>query len=210
MALLKSRIKRAEKLINGLYTEEINPYHISLQYREENEILGDEYTYGEVVVPTLAELLQITRPQPNEIFYDLGCGAGRAVFSAALCFPFLHVKGIELLPPLYEVCTTLKKRFDSLVSEDEVFKKDSYDIEFLHGNLLRKNFSKGTLFFLNATCFRDKDWQALQKKLLKLAVGTRFIVVTRQLEDPAFQLIEGATYQMSWGPSSVHIYRKVH
>lgn len=209
MALLKSRIKRAEQLINSLYTEEINPYYISLHYREEKKIKGDEYTYGEVVVPSLAEILKITQPQPKEIFYDLGCGAGKAVFSAALCYPFLRVKGIELLPPLYEVCITLKKRFNQLVSKDSVFTKNRYHIEFLQEDLLEADFSKGTIFFLNATCFRDKDWKNLQKKLSKLSVGTRLIIVTRQLEDDAFELIEAATYPMSWGPSSVHVYRKI-
>ena len=121
MALIKSRIKRAEKLIDSLYTEDINPFYISLHYREEKKIKGDEYTYGEVVVSTFAELLKLVRPKPDEIFYDLGCGAGRAVFTAALCYPILKVKGVELLPPLYEVCNTLKKRFMQHVSQDLVF-----------------------------------------------------------------------------------------
>lgn len=209
MALLKSRIKRAQQLIKKLYEDEENPYLISLNYRQEKHIDGDEYTYGEIVVPAFAELMRRVHPQPGEIFYDLGCGAGKAVFAAALCFPFLQVKGVELLPPIYALAVATQKRFNELVIEDAFFRKEVFNIEFIRGNLLKKDFSQGNIFFMNATCFKYKDWQGLQKKLGTLPVGTRLVVVTRELESDAFELIDGATYQMSWGPCAVYVYRKI-
>ena len=196
-------------MLNTLYTDDINPYYISLHYREENKIEGEEYTYGEIVANSFSQMLITTNPKPREVFYDLGCGAGKAVFSAALLFPFLKVKGIELLPPLFEICTDLKHRFDQLIVKSPTFKKEHFDIEFLQGDLTQKDFLDGTLFFLNATCFSEEDWRMLQKKLSKLSVGARLIIVTRQLDIKNFKLIDARTYQMSWGPSSVYIYQKL-
>jgi len=46
-------------------------------------------------------LLELTKPQPGEIFYDLGCGGGRPLFIASLAFPFLKkCVGIEYLEGL--------------------------------------------------------------------------------------------------------------
>jgi SAM-dependent methyltransferase len=205
----KSQMLRAEKLVDALYLGEASPFQISRSYRDEHNIQGEEYTYGEVMVQTLAKLLEYVQPKPGEIFYDLGCGAGKALFSTALYYPYLQIKGIELLPPLYELCIKLKKRFDQLVSKDIVFSNLIFNIDFIPGDFLSADFSDGTIFFLNATCLADNDWLNLQKKLLQLSIGTRLIIVTRRLENEAFQLIEGATYTMSWGPSSVCVYRKI-
>ena len=60
-----------------------------------------ELTYGEVRFHHCIATLEYVKPQPGEIFIDLGCGAGRPVFSAALAFPQLAVcKGLELLEQL--------------------------------------------------------------------------------------------------------------
>lgn len=208
MSLFSTRVLRAEELLTILYSQQENPYSISLHFREENHIDGEEFTYGEIVPSTFAQLLTFTTPAEGEIFYDLGCGAGKAVFCASLCFPNLSAKGVELLPPMYDFCTTLKNQFVRLVSENRFFKKNIPQVEFIQGDLLQVDFSDGNIFFLNATCFRDDDWITLLKKLGSLPAGVRVIVVTRHLESDAFELIEHGTYSMSWGFSSVFVYRK--
>ena len=46
-------------------------------------------------------LLEYIKPQPGDIFYDLGCGAGKPLLAASLAYPDLKVcKGIELLKGL--------------------------------------------------------------------------------------------------------------
>lgn len=206
---LDSRIKRAEILISKLYDADESPYHISLEYRKNNHIGGEEFTYGEIVPASFLQLLRLTSPVEGEIFYDLGCGAGKAVFSAALGFPFLKVIGVELIPPMFQFCAKLKIQFIRLFNEIKYFKLQVPDVEFIHGDLLRVDFSDGNIFFLNATCFRDLDWDDLMRKLLALPVGIRVIVVSRQLDSEAFERIESGAYAMSWGFSSVFVYRKI-
>jgi SAM-dependent methyltransferase len=208
VASLKSQIQHVKRLVDSLYSLDNNPFLVSNDYRDKMQLKGGEYTYGEVVASSFFELLLLTDPKPGEIFYDLGCGGGKAVFSAALFFPFLRVKGIELLPPLYELCKKIHKIFKREVANDSLFKDNNFHIKFVQGDLLRYDFSKGNIFFLNATCFKDDDWELLQSKLEKLPEGTRFIVVTRQLNSPSFQRIKRGTYTMSWGPATLFVYRK--
>lgn len=208
VSLFATRVQRMNELLSSLYGNEENPYYVSLHFREEHHIDGEQFTYGEILPSSFAQLLNLTSPVAGEIFYDLGCGSGKAVFCAPLCFPFLKAKGVELLPPLFEYCSKLKNQFMQLVTESKYFKKNVPSVEFFQGDLLNVDFSDGNIFFLNATCFRDDDWNNLIKKLSALPVGVRVIIVTRHLENEAFELIETGTYSMSWGFSSVFIYRK--
>lgn len=58
--------------------------------RESKDILGDRnFTYGEVKFHSFYPLLKLTRPQPGEVFYDLGCGTGLPSAIAAIMFPEL-------------------------------------------------------------------------------------------------------------------------
>ena len=57
--------------------------------------------YGEVVFYYFIPLLEYAKPKPGEVFYDLGCGAGKPLLTASLAFPKLKVcKGIEYLEGL--------------------------------------------------------------------------------------------------------------
>lgn len=209
MSLFASRVRCVEELVAKLYSGEENPYYISVRYREENHIEGEQFTYGEIVIPSFAHLLNLTFPASGEVFYDLGCGAGKAVFCASLSFPFLRAKGVELLSPMFEFCLRSKNRLIQLMADDSYFKKNKVDVEFIRGDLLQVDFSDGNIFFLNATCFCDDDWNKLMAKLSQLPIGVRLIIVTRHLESDVFELIESGTYAMSWGFSSVFVYRKI-
>ena len=57
-----------------------------------------ELTYGEVFFQSFIPLLSYAKPKPGEIFYDLGCGTGKAQMIASIAFPDLKAcKGIEYL-----------------------------------------------------------------------------------------------------------------
>ena len=48
-----------------------------------------EFTYGEVLFEHFIAVLEYAQPQPGEVFWDLGCGAGRPLVTASLAFPDL-------------------------------------------------------------------------------------------------------------------------
>jgi len=55
--------------------------------------------------------LQLAALKPGEVFYDLGCGDGKAVFAAAKLGA--HATGIEIAWPLYLFCQIKKLLFSS-------------------------------------------------------------------------------------------------
>ena len=54
----------------------------------------------------MCKLLEIVQPQPHDVFYDLGSGAGQAVLTLALLYPVAAAYGIELLPKLRALSQT--------------------------------------------------------------------------------------------------------
>lgn len=59
----------------------------SNEEREEKGLRNHEFTYGEVVFETFVAVLEKAEPKPGEVFWDLGCGAGRPLVTAALAYP---------------------------------------------------------------------------------------------------------------------------
>ncbi len=208
MSVLKSKIRHAAELISHLYPDDVNPFAISMDYREEHHIRGEQFTYGEVVVDSFAEVMNYTKPKQGDVFYDLGCGAGRAMFTAALCFPGLKVRGIEILPPMFALCKQMLTRFKAMVKTDKYFGKEKYDIKIFESDFLDHDFTDGNIFLLNATCFTDKQWKKIEKRMLELPIGVRVIVITLQLNNKAFNLVEEGSYQMSWGRAALRVYEK--
>lgn len=60
-----------------------------------------ELTYGEAMLIHFVPVIAFLEPKAGEIFWDLGCGAGRPLAIAAANFPQLGVcRGVELLEDL--------------------------------------------------------------------------------------------------------------
>ena len=47
-------------------------------------------------------MLEALESKPGEVFWDVGCGAGRALITAQMTQEFSKVKGVELLDSLVE------------------------------------------------------------------------------------------------------------
>ena len=65
---------------------------------------NQDFAYGEIIPVYFIPLLDYVKPQPGEVFCDLGCGSGKPVFVASLAFPELkECRGIELLDALVDL-----------------------------------------------------------------------------------------------------------
>lgn len=199
----RNNIRNNKPLFSSLYTD-INGFKISLDYRKQTGCNDDEYVYGEIRFDSFAQILKMASPQPNDVFYDLGCGIGKAVVASALLYNDLNAKGIEILPPLYQICESIKETFQTLPN-----KKTTSSIEFIQDDFFNCDFSDGNIIFINATCMSNRTWSQLCSKFHLLPKGARIIITSRALEDSRFQLIHSSMYLMSWGHSTVRIYKKV-
>ena len=88
-----------------MVTAGTDAHQVSNEARAANdEIIQSDFTYGEVYFQHFIPMLAFAKPQPGEVFWDLGCGAGRPVITASLAYPELSAcKGIEFLEPLTDL-----------------------------------------------------------------------------------------------------------
>ena len=63
-----------------------------------------EFTYGEISFLHFIPIIEAMQPKQSEVFWDLGCGAGKALVTAAIVFPYLgKVRGVELLTGIAQI-----------------------------------------------------------------------------------------------------------
>lgn len=189
-----------------------NPGRISHADRNRIQANEDQYIYGEIDFLSFIRILKMVNPQPGEIFYDLGCGAGKAVFTAALSFDFDACVGIEYLPGLCRLADRLLHNSTQLAEKTDTDRDSCLHklsaIHFFNDDMLNYDFSDGDIIFINATCFHHYMWEKLTNKLLSLKNGARIIVTSKKINNNQFELIYSDNELMSWGVNSVNIYQK--
>lgn len=196
------------KIINKLY-QPIDGMEISLAERDRLQIDDSTFTYGEIDPETFAEMLQTAQPKSGEVFYDLGSGAGKAVFCAALLNNWRKCCGIEVLPGLYEVSKDLITDFQILPEIKKHFPEKVFFIDFILADILKADFLDADVIYLHATTFGYSLWEKLATKLIQLKSGARLIINTKQLDSLHFEKISEKSQHMGWGDSIVFTYRKL-
>ena len=86
--LLPADLREKYLFFENLFSDLEEASNVSQKERQRINVLDKtEFTYGEVLFPYFIPLLELAKPQPGEVFWDLGCGAGRPLFIASLAFP---------------------------------------------------------------------------------------------------------------------------
>lgn len=200
-------LKTLNSLIETLYGE-VSGYQLSNTARKKLQYYDRSFTYGEVVVESMVSFMKEIRPKKDDVFYDLGSGAGKAVFVAALAFQFQKSVGIELLDDLYLASETALHIYKKQIEPGLLF-HPLPQIEFRSGDILREDFSDGDIIFLHATCFHDSMMRVLCRKIEQLKKGARILSVSKTVESPKLRHLTTKSYPFSWGNASLHSYEKV-
>lgn len=184
----------------------------SMIYRNLRFITDKEFIYGEIDFLSFHNILEKAEPKFQEIFYDLGSGAGKAVFSAALFFDLSKSCGIELLPPLHlKARNKLRKAtlfFQNFKSDfEERYLKQIDTIQFINESFLTYDFYDANIIYVAATCLSAPTWENLINKMAGLKPGTRIIVATKNINHKSFEIIYQGVELMSWGLCPVNIYK---
>lgn len=200
-------------LLDALY-KNVYSYRVSTKERARLGYQDDAFIYGEINFVSFILLLDKIKPLPGQVFYDLGSGSGKAVFTAALCYDLRKASGVELLPALCKLAKLQINKSKTLVQLSDKDRVTTYmhrvsSIEFINDNFLHYDFSDGDLIFINATCLSYSTWAILVKKLMMLKVGSRIMTTTKKIENEAFELVYQNRELMSWGLNTVYIYRKI-
>ena len=218
--------KNLETYFNKLFIE-ISEERIQNDIEKEKKIrnLSDaSFTYGEVTFKTLSYILEYLNNSFsinfNGLFYDLGSGIGKAIFSAALIFPFKKYIGIEYLNCLYYYSNNIKNKFENnfllIKKENKIFEQKFKnfipEIIFKNDDFLNENFSQASFIFINNTCFSKKIMKDLSNKIInETKSGCIIITITYELEGiekDKFEIINTLRRYMSWGIANFFIYIK--
>lgn len=199
--------KIVNEIMYKLY-HDVDGMQISLNERDRLQIADSSLTYGEILPDTFTEILAAANPKPNEVFYDLGSGTGKAVFCAALLYDWRKACGVELLPALYDASRSQLQKLNTLPEVKKHFPEKKFNIEFLQQDFLKTDLSDADVIFMHATTFGPMIWEPLKEKLNQLKSGLRVIVNTKQLDAEYFEKINEQTWLMGWGDSTVFTYVK--
>ncbi len=205
-------VKKIEALLGKLYRG-VNASRLSKKELKRLSIKNDDFVYGEVDFLSFFTLLERCQPKTGEIFYDLGSGSGKAVFSAALFFNLGKAYGIELLHDLYNLSNEQIKKCRSLIKKNDkkyydTISKKVMKINFINRNFLETNIKSADIIYINATCMNPATWDGIIQKLIELKSGSRIIVNTKKIEHERFKLLYSGGELMSWGLGRVRIYIK--
>lgn len=177
----------------------------------------DSLTYGEIDFDSTCSILQSLPRQDfvasgKGVFYDIGSGAGRAVFAARFAGDYERCVGIELLNNLHQIAVDVHNRYKKTYQQ----KLQWQTVEFHCGDLTLYDWSDGTVVYVNNFLFDDTLMAAIANKALHLQPGAYLISlkifdVGTAVVPPfntAFELIQEKLLPMSWGEESVYIYRR--
>jgi hypothetical protein len=165
--------------------------------------------YGEIEFESFQKLLQcLPRPvsRGEGIFYDLGSGSGRAVFTARFTGDFDRCVGIELLPNLHQIADSVNSLYKILYRH----KLKWQNVEFHCADLMEYDWSNGTVVYAPSLLFDDEIMAYISTKAKDLQQGSYLISLKKfaGIDPTAFEMIQEAVFPMSWGSCNVYVYRR--
>jgi hypothetical protein len=188
--------RQAIRLCHRLY-QQSSGFHLAQLARAQQQLFSYEYIYGEIDFLSFSQLLKRCQIKPNNIFYDLGSGIGKAVVCAALLYDFKKICGIEQLKLLHEQALHIQQSSKILASRN---------INFYQADLLTFDWQDADILFVNASAFIGDFWEQVLTQLLKLKTGSQIIVVSKLLPANHFTQIYSDFIPMSWGLARAGIY----
>jgi len=167
-------------------------------------------TYGEIEWPTLKLMLEHAQKQQvspgSNVFYDLGCGRGRAVLYMGLTGIFNSCVGIEVLPERISLSQKALALLRNVIPTAGA-KVKLYEASFLNPAFKYKD---AKMVFLSNLCF-DKDTQDALFTKLNSEMQKGSLVFCSKMPDStpsAFETVSVERVPMTWTPTSeIHILR---
>lgn len=172
-----------------------NPFKISKRFLlQKGE--KDVYAYGETPLTSLDLIAKECRIKKEDIVFELGAGRGRGCFWLNR-FIGCQVVGIEYIPDFVERIERIKR------------KCPFPDVQFRNEDMLKSDFSGGTVFYLYGTSYEDDFILKLVEKFKKLPFGTKIITVSYPLKDytdqPIFEVMKRFPVRFTWGTADVYL-----
>jgi len=175
-------------------------------------------TYGEVKFESLCKAMSLhIDMKDKKVFYDVGSGSGRGVFTGLLAHDFKKVCGVEIVPDLHEAAAKQVELYTSTIlprlqeeAKAEGREWQPQDLSVICEDFRNFDWSDADLVWANSTCFGGQLMQHLSAYSERMKLGSNFITLTQKLTSPHWeQVVPGELYPMSWGSATIYIWKKV-
>ncbi len=127
------------------------------------------HTYGEITPTGVSQLIAATRLSPEDRFFDLGSGVGKAVLQVAMQVPGTRCTGIELDSERHRGAQKLLR---AALAEGLVAKRQ---VTLKHASILEAKLAGATVLFANSTCFPAPLLAALAERIAALHAPLTFV-----------------------------------
>lgn len=186
---------------------------VSQKEREERLLSDDCYAYGEINPDIFAsiylKIASVYRTTEKGIFYDLGCGVGTLVYTAAFVGDFSRVIGVDNIRALLERGEKRQERWETMKSS---FTQQAKIVEFdwIEDNFVLADFWQDASFiFLHWTAFSTEQREKVGKTMAKLKEGTQVVSLTNPIPGSDFAVLVEDQCETSWGQSKYFFQEKV-
>jgi len=182
---------RKADLLLGWHYLRCNPFLISKRFLQEK---GEEnpYVYGETPLTTMAMILEECRLGPDEIFVDLGCGAGRSAFFVRTVWGCETV-GIDQVPSFIE-------HAQAVVQQMKLSR-----LTFRCEDLTQSDLPGGAFYYFYNICMEGKELERMEQKLAALPLGTKVVTVSEPLPSACgYEVMKAFPALFTWGEATVY------
>lgn len=192
--VLHPALVRLEYLFWVYYLLKFLPFDIWLQGRPLKDRPFGDFRFGETPYGTAIEILREARLGPGETMIDLGCGRGKMVFTAALCFQARAI-GVELLPTYCQLADKIRRRL-----------RLERETEFVLEDFTFCDVYPADVIYVAGSIFAEETQAELLLLVDQLQPGSRWISVGWESRHPLLVLESTRERLFSWGYEQVYQY----
>lgn len=161
-------------------------------------------TNGEILYPAVCKLLSQIVLTAEDVFVDLGSGAGKVVAQVFLTTPVKEARGIELVSALHQRALLAEKRIQQDLPE---FYQDGRKLIFSEGDFLEFPLRDASVVLINSVCFSQKLLCALGE-MLDACAGIHTVLSLRPVTSLQRLLFKRTVrIECSWDTALCYVYQ---
>ena len=180
--------------------------------RDEKNLHEDMWAYGELNHEVFATIYEKVSKaygvRKKGIFFDVGCGVGQLVYTAAFIGDFIECNGIDMITPLLETGERKARAWNKMKGK---FPEAMRAIKFnwlCENFLVNEDWVEGTFLLLHWTALNPSQVKHLAQKMDMCDEGTISIAFTRPVPNESFELVVADSCQLSWGETQFFVQIK--
>jgi len=175
---------------------------ISTEERDRKNLNSSEFVYGEIEFLHFLPLLNMHK---GKVFWDLGCGTGKALITASLSScGFEKICGVEFLHGLWQCANKAINKWTNLYPSIN----DKYKFKIIEGDITKTDWSNADIIYVASLAFPDELMKIIAEQGKVLKKGT-IIISIKKWEGEQYKTLAWLNVKMGWGKKGVYIQEKI-